>query len=91
MLSNLVLVIIAGLLIARINRYKGVYDEQLELAEETSKEYPVGSDVFLYKHFRFLYILNDYRNPVLEEIGYRYGFKPDDEFKEKYKVLSVED
>ena len=90
-MSNLILVIIAGLLITRINRYKGVYDEQLELAAETKKEYPVGSDVFLYKHFRFLYILNDYRNPVLEEIGYRYGFKPDDEFKEKYEVLSVED
>ena len=91
MLSNFVLLIIAGLLFARINRYKGVYDEQLKLAAETRKEYPVGSDVFLYKHFRFLYILNDYRNPVLEEIGYRYGFKPDDEFKEKYEVLSVED
>lgn len=90
-MSNLILVIIAGLLIARINRYKGVYDEQLELAAEMKKEYPMGSDVFLYKHFRFLYILNDYRNPVLEEIGYRYGFKPDDEFKEKYEVLSIED
>lgn len=89
--SNFVLVIIAGLLIARINRYKGVYDEQLELAAETRKEHPVGSDVFAYKHFRFLYILNDYRNPVLQEIGYRYGFKPDDEFKEKYEVLSIED
>lgn len=89
--SNLVLVIIAGLLFARINRYKRVYDEQLELAAETRKEFPVGSDVFAYKHFRFLYILNDYRNPVLKEIGYRYGFEPDDDFKEKYEVLSVED
>ncbi len=90
-LSNLMLIIIAGLLFARINRYKDVYDEQLDLAAETRKEYPVGSDVFLYKHFRFLYIINDYRNPVLEEIGYRYGFKPDDEFKKKYHVLSTED
>ncbi|TVZ28205.1 hypothetical protein JM83_3314 [Gillisia sp. Hel_I_86] len=91
MISNLVLAIIAGLLFARINRYKGVYNEQLEIAEETRRDYPVGSDVFLYKHFRFLYILNDYRNPVLEEIGYRYGFKPDGEFREKYEVLSLED
>lgn len=88
LISNLALLIIAGLLFARINRYKGVYEEQLELAAEMRKEYPVGSEVFLYKHFRFLYILNDYKNPVLEEIGYRYGFKPDEEFKEKYEVLA---
>lgn len=91
LMSNFVLVIIAGLLIARINRYKEVYDEQWELAKETRNEYPVGSDVFLYKHFRFLYILNDYQNPVRQEIGYRYGFKPDDEFREKYDVLLLED
>ena len=90
-MSNLTLIVTAGLLFVRIYKYRDVYSEQLELAAETSKEYPAGSDVFLYKHFRFLYILNDYRNPVLEEIGYRYGFEPDNEFKKRYKVLSVED
>ncbi|WP_157514626.1 hypothetical protein [Christiangramia portivictoriae] len=87
-MSNLILILIAGLLFTRIYKYRDVYSEQLKLAIETRKQYPVGSDVFLYKHFRFLYILNDYRNPVLEEIGYRYGFEPDDEFKKRYKVLS---
>ena len=89
--SNLVLILITGLLFSRIYKYREVYYDQVELAIETSKEYPVGSEVFLYKHYRFLYILNDYRNPVLEEIGYRYGFEPDDEFKEEYEVLAVED
>ncbi len=85
--SNLVLLIITGLLLSRIYRYREVYSEQLAVAEETRKEYSVGSEVFLYKHYRFLYILNDYRNPVLKEVGYRYGFKPDLEFQKKYNVL----
>jgi len=89
-MSNLILILIAGLLFARIYKYRDVYSEQVELAIETRKQYPVGSDVFLYKHFRFLYILNDYQNPVLDDIGYRYGFEPDDEFKAEYKVLSAE-
>jgi len=89
--SNFVLIIITGLLLSRIYKYRNVYNEQLELAVETRKEYPVGSDVFLYKHFRSLYILNDYQNPVRQEIGYRYGFKPDDEFRKKHEVLSLED
>lgn len=87
-ISNFMLVIIAGLLFTRIYKYNDVYEEQLELAAEMQKKYPVGSDVFLYKHFRFLYILNDYQNPVLEEVGYRYGFEPDEDFKKRYNVLA---
>ncbi|MFV8224400.1 hypothetical protein [Christiangramia aquimixticola] len=86
--SNVVLVIIAGLLFTRIFKYREVYNEQLDLAEKIQNVYPVGSKVFLYKHFRFLYILNDYQNPVLKEIGYRYGFKPDQDFGRKYNVLA---
>lgn len=85
--SNLVLLIIFSLIASRICRYKNVYDEQLKLAAETRKEYPMGSKVFLYKHYRFLYILNNYQNPVLKQVGYRYGFEPDEEFSEKYEVL----
>lgn len=89
--TNIILVIILLLLSSRIYRYRNVYNEQLKLAEETRKEYPVDSKVFLYKHYRFLYILNDYQNPVLKKEGYRYGFKPDEEFKEKYDLLSTEE
>lgn len=85
--SNLVLLIITGLLLSRIYRYREVYNEQLAVAVEARKEFSVGSEVFLYKHYRFLYILNDYRNPVLKEVGYRYGFKPDLDFQKKYNVL----
>ena len=86
--TNLVLLIIAGLLFARLYRYREVYKEQQKLAVEIEKEYPVGSEVFLYKHYRFLYILNDYKNPVLQEVGYRYGYYPDKEFREEYEVLA---
>jgi len=86
--SNLVLIIVAALLVSRIAKYRNVYNEQLRVAEDTRKIYPVGSEVFLYKHYRFLYILNDYQNPVLKEVGYRYGFEPDPDFREKYEVIT---
>lgn len=85
--SNIIMLIIFFLLASRIYRYKDVYDYQLKLAVETRKEYPMGSKVFLYKHYRFLYILNNYENPVLKQVGYRYGFEPDEDFSEKYEVL----
>lgn len=85
--SNLVLLIMTTLLLSRIYRYREVYNEQLAVAVEARKEFSVGSEVFLYKDYRFLYIINDYRNPVLKEVGYRYGFKPDFDFQKKYNVL----
>lgn len=88
--ANISLVIISGVLFLRIIRYKDVYDKQLDTAHKYEKEYPTGSDVFLYKGYRFLYILNDYKNPVLKDVGYRYGFKPDEEFQSKFNVLMKE-
>ncbi len=89
-LSNISLVIISGMLFLRIIRYKEVYAEQLKTALKYEKEFPVGSEVFLYKDYRFLYILNNYQNPVLKEVGYRYGFKPDKNFQKKHNVLMEE-
>ncbi len=85
--SNLMLVIISVLLFLRIFRYKDVYEEQLTVAEKYKNEYPVSSEVFLSGKIRYLYILNDYHNPVLKEVGYDYGFSPDEDFKKKYPVL----
>lgn len=88
-ISNLVLLVISVLLFLRIFRYKDVYDQQVKIAEKISEKYPEGSEVFLEGNIRYLYFLNDYRNPVLEEVGYDYGFTPDEEFREEYKVLST--
>jgi len=37
-----------------------------------------------------LYILNNYHNPVLKEVGYAYDFFPDEDFRKKHTVLSLE-
>ncbi len=90
LVSNLMLVIISVLLFLRVFRYKDVYEEQLRVAEKYKNEYPVSSEVFLSGEIRYLYILNNYHNPVLKEVGYDYGFSPDEDFKKEYPVLSLE-
>lgn len=88
--SNLSLILISTLLFLRIFRYKDVYKEQIKIAKKYEVNFPVGSNVFLYGEIRYLYILNNYHNPVLSEIGYSYLFKPDEDFREKYTVLQLE-
>lgn len=90
LVSNLMLLIISVLLFLRIFRYKDVYEEQLIVAEKYKSEYPVSSEVFLLGKIRYLYFLNDYRNPVLREVGYDYSFSPDEDFENKYPVLELE-
>jgi 4-amino-4-deoxy-L-arabinose transferase-like glycosyltransferase len=90
LVSNLMLIIISVLLFIRIFRYKDVYEEQLRVAEKYKNEYPVSSEVFLSGKIRYLYILNNYHNPVLKEVGYAYDFFPDEDFRKKYPVLSLE-
>ncbi len=90
LVSNLMLVIISVLLFLRIFRYKDVYAEQLRVAEKYKNEYPVSSEVFLLGKIRYLYILNNYHNPVLKEVGYEYGFFPDEDFKKKYPIIETE-
>jgi hypothetical protein len=88
--SNLVLAVISVLLFLRIYRYKNINEEQQEIAEYYLEHYPETSEVFLLGKIRFLYLLNNYHNPVLKEVGYSYDFIPDDDFKIKYPVLSLD-
>lgn len=88
---NIGLLIICTLLFSRIIKYRNVYNEQLAIAEKYKETIPLGSTVFLYKGYRHLYLMNDYENPVVQTIGYSYGFKPDKNFIKKYKVLMDED
>ncbi len=90
LVSNLMLLLISVLLFLRIFRYKDLYAEQLRVAEKFKNEYPVSSEVFLSGKIRYLYILNDYRNPVLKEVGYAFDFFPDEDFIKKYPVLKLE-
>lgn len=84
---NFSFLLIFGLLILRLNRYKDVYNEQLQVSDFALENYARGSSVYLCDGYRFLYILNDYRNPVLDEQGYRDWFVPDTEFYENNNVL----
>lgn len=88
--SNIILVIISGLLFLRLYNYKDVYNRQVEVSNKYLKQYSKGSKVFLFGEIRYLYFLNDYRNPVLEEVGYSYIFIPDKEFIEKHEVLTLD-
>jgi hypothetical protein len=88
--SNLSLILISSFLFLRILRYKDVHNEQIKVAKKYEVNYPVGSQVFLWGEIRYLYILNNYHNPVLKEVGYSYPFKPDESFMEKYPVLQLE-
>ncbi|GAB2770432.1 hypothetical protein GCM10010465_15350 [Actinomadura fibrosa] len=86
--SNISLTVICLMLFLRILRYKNVYEEQMDEAVKFRVEYPVGSTVFLSGPIRYLYILNNYKNPVLKQVGYDYSFHPDDDFRKKYEVIS---
>lgn len=89
MLSNASLLLIAGFLFLRIERYKDIYKEQVDISKKIEKLYPRSSKVFLLGEIRYLYFLNDYRNPLLDEVGYSYLFLPDKKFKKENTVLEL--
>ncbi len=84
---NFSLFVISGLLFLRLLRYRNVYSEQLQTSKIALKEYSRGSKVYLCDGYRFLYILNNYKNPVLDEVGYRDWYVPDEKFYKKNDVL----
>ncbi|MGW1455550.1 glycosyltransferase family 39 protein [Salegentibacter agarivorans] len=89
-LSNLSLILIASFLFLRINRYQDKYEEQVTISKKMEEAYPRGSEVFLLGEIRYLYFLNDYRNPLLNEVGYSYLFYPDKKFKKENTVLELD-
>lgn len=63
-----------GLLFSRILRYSSRQQEQLKVAREVEQHAPKGSEVFIHGNSRYLYIVNNYKNPFLSTIGYNYLF-----------------
>ena len=86
--ANVILVAVSVLVFVRIIKYKDVYPQQVLVAKEKAEEFPKGSKIFLYKGYRYLYILNDYKNPVLKKVGYRYEFYPNEDFRKKFDVIA---
>ncbi|MFV9482477.1 hypothetical protein ACNI3T_01490 [Christiangramia sp. ASW11-125] len=67
----------------RILRYKHVYSHQIETAETAEKVIPKNTRIFLNGDIRYLYCLNNYKNPLKEEIGYSYfHFLTAEDFKD---------
>jgi hypothetical protein len=80
-----------SIVIYRVYSFRGDYTIQLEKAKKHLQIYPKRSTVFLEGHIRYLYLLNDYRNPVLKKIGYSYLYIPDQNFIKTYKIIHDED
>ena len=59
-------------LVNRTLKYRHHRDDQLSISEKASAVLDRGSTVYVQGNLRYLYFLNDYRNPVLEDTGYSY-------------------
>lgn len=68
--------LIALLLYVRNYRYHNILKEQIASANELKQHYPSGSSIFLYGEIRYMYILNNYNNPLKKEVGYSYPYMP---------------
>ncbi|WP_405198333.1 hypothetical protein [Christiangramia sp. LLG6405-1] len=67
----------------RILRYKHVYSHQIETAETAEKVIPKNARIFLNGDIRYLYCVNNYKNPLKQEIGYSYfHFLTAEDFKD---------
>lgn len=82
------MLIIAGLLFTRIYRYRNLFIEQKNMASQVSKIYPLDSKVFAYGKVRYLYLINNYKNPLVSEIGYTYPYKPSKNLINKVNIIS---
>lgn len=68
--------LVAILLYVRDFRYRNVYKDQIVNAIELKEHYPTGSSIFIYGHIRYMYLLNNYNNPLKEKVGYSYPYLP---------------
>lgn len=81
---TLSITIIAVLLFIRNVKYKNVFKEQEFIAQEMLSYFPENTEVFLQGKIRYLYLLNDYKNPLQSEVGYTFPYLITEE-----KVLNV--
>lgn len=77
------------LLINRINNYKHLKHVQTRKSKEILKKYPKGSDVII-EGYIYLYLMNDYKNPLVGKYGYQFSYKTISEAeKNKFKILII--
>ncbi|NUM37435.1 MAG: hypothetical protein HUU50_23095 [Candidatus Brocadiae bacterium] len=83
---SVILVIV--LLALRLYRYKDLAQEHILVARHIEKEIPKGSTILLEGWVRYLYLMNEYQNPLLREIGYNFSFSWKEEWTQKWLILS---
>ena len=88
---NFSMLLISAFLFARIERYQDNWSIQTKISQKYINDYPAGSEVFLDRHIRFLYIMNNYKNPVVSNVGYSFRFVPDSAFRATYVVLPTKE
>lgn len=81
-------IISASLLTVRVLRYSDQKFRQMEIASSIAKFVPIGSSAFISGDLRYLYILNNYKNPLLDTIGYNYSSDMGYVFRTKSVIIS---
>lgn len=69
-----------------VNRQKE-YVTQTEKSKYYGKIYPKGTTLFLQGKIRYLYLLNEYENPILRQEGYSDVLETDEKFRKTYPTL----
>lgn len=80
--------LISALFYLRVFRYSDRNEVQELIGQHTTKILPANSKVFLNGDIRYLYLMNNYKNPVVSEKGYSYPYKPDEKARDTINVLS---
>ncbi len=87
---HICIILIILLLALRLYRYRGLSEEQNFFAEQIAKQIPKKSTVFLDGWIRYLYLKNEYKNPLLQQTGYSFVYSLDPEWQKKFPILSSE-
>jgi hypothetical protein len=83
------IVINSFLLINRVDNYKHLKHVQIRKSKEVLKKYPEGSDILIEGHI-YLYLTNNYKNPLVGKYGYQFSYKTISESeKNKFKRLII--
>jgi 4-amino-4-deoxy-L-arabinose transferase-like glycosyltransferase len=86
-----IIVIISNsfLLINRINKYKYKRENQITKSFELLREHKRGSEILIEGNI-YLYLTNNYKNPLVSKFGYQFFYKIPEAEKNKFKRLKID-
>lgn len=80
--------LITGMFYLRVFRYSDRHKAQQTVSHTAQNMLSRKNEVFLNGSIRYLYLMNNYSNPVVSKIGYSYPYKPDRTAMDTINVLS---